>query len=194
MDQTRSTLLVRLRDLTDRQAWATFDRLYRPMIVGYARARGLPQADADDVGQQCAQAVLEQIGGYAHAGSFRAWLRSIAEHKIADLFRRRREVPIGSSPPGARETAAGPDPAQLWDRHWDQAHLRFCAEAVRHEVADDTYAAFVGYALDGRPAAAVAASLGMTTNQVYVSKHRVLQRLRDMMLELTGEEPSGLAP
>ncbi len=62
MEDTRSTLLVRLRDPTDQDAWRTFDELYRPMLVGYACARGLDQADAEDVAQQCIQAVLKQIG------------------------------------------------------------------------------------------------------------------------------------
>ena len=49
------------------------------VLVGYARTRGLPEADAEDVAQQCVQAVVEQIAAYAHAGSFRTWLRENAE-------------------------------------------------------------------------------------------------------------------
>ena len=107
MDHTRSTLLVRLRDRSDEQAWRTFDALYRTMLVGYARARGLPPADAEDVAQQCAEAVLEQIGQYTHAGSFKSWLRAIAEHKIVDRFRaQRREVQAESG-----VLSGAPDPA-----------------------------------------------------------------------------------
>ncbi|MCC6660981.1 MAG: sigma-70 family RNA polymerase sigma factor [Phycisphaerales bacterium] len=187
MDPTRSTLLVRLRNPADQQAWQTFDVLYRGMLIGYARARGLTRADAEDVAQQCSQAVLEQIAQYAHQGSFSRWLRAIAHHKIADLARRRHEVRLPSG-----EWRAQPDdtPAadKVWDRHWAEAHLRYCAEAARAEVADSTYAAFVGTALDGRSAEAVGAALGMSVNQVYVSKHRVLERIRAKMLDLTGED------
>lgn len=189
MDHTRSTLLIRLRDRSDEQAWRTFDALYRTMLVGYARARGLPPADAEDVAQQCAEAVLEQIGQYAHAGSFKSWLRAIAEHKIVDRFRaQRREVQAES---GVLSGAPDPAPAleQEWDRHWTIAHLRYCAQAVRSDVAENTYAAFAAYALEGRPVQAVAAALNMTPNQVYVAKHRVLDKIRAMMLELLGEEP-----
>jgi RNA polymerase sigma factor (sigma-70 family) len=189
MEQTRSTLLVRLRDHADDAAWGCFDRLYRPMLMGYARRRGLAEADAEDVAQQCVQAVVEQISAYAHAGSFRAWLRGIAEHKVADRFRARREAAMGSDEWEAR---GGEDAAAMWDREWTVAHLRYCAEAVRREVAEETYAAFIGYAVEGRAAQAVGAGLGMTANQVYVAKHRVLRRIRDMMLELTGEEPPGV--
>jgi len=43
---TRLSLIVRLRDLQDQQAWAQFVELYAPPIYGYARKRGLQDADA----------------------------------------------------------------------------------------------------------------------------------------------------
>ncbi|MFM9996195.1 MAG: RNA polymerase sigma factor [Phycisphaerales bacterium] len=190
MDATRSTLLVRLRDPGDQQAWRAFDDLYRAMLVGYARARGLAQADAEDVAQQCAQAVLEQIANYTHAGSFKRWLRAIAEHKIVDLARRQREVRL---PTGQWQAQPDQTPGvdEVWERHWSVAHLRYCAEVVRADVAESTYAAFVGAALEGKPAEAVGAGLGMSANQVYVSRHRVLEKIRAKMLELTGEDHTG---
>jgi RNA polymerase sigma-70 factor (ECF subfamily) len=185
MDETRSTLLARLRDPADADAWQTFDRLYRPMLVGYACSRGLGQADAEDVAQQCAQAVIEQVGTYQHLASFKAWLRAIAEHKIADLRRRRREVQAGTAVWAHQpDTETGIE--QSWDRLWAAAHLRHCAELVRLEVAPGTFAAFMAYAIDGRPAAAVAEELGMSLSQVYVAKHRVVERIRAVMMELTG--------
>jgi len=191
MDATRTTLLARLKDRADEGAWRTFDTLYRAMLVGYARSRGLAQADAEDVGQQCSQVVLERIGDYQHLGSFKSWLRSIAEHKIADQFRRRRgEVQADTAILREHEDRSGPG-AEEWERHWSSAHLRYCAELVRHDVAETTYAAFVGYAIEGRAPADVAASLKMTPNQVYVAKHRVIERIRAVMLELTGEDLTG---
>jgi DNA-directed RNA polymerase specialized sigma24 family protein len=35
---------------------------------------------------------------------------------------------------------------------------------------------------------AVAEALNLSTNQVYVAKHRVLERIREMMRELHGED------
>ncbi|MHC5028288.1 MAG: RNA polymerase sigma factor [Planctomycetota bacterium] len=185
MDQTRSTLLVRLRDRSDQTAWRTFDDLYRPMLQGYARARGLDAASADDVAQLCIAAVLEQIGTYEHLGSFRAWLRTIVERRICDLYRKRREVQadtgVWASRPGEEEA-----PPELFDRIWQISHLRYCAEQVREQVAPHTYEAFAACGLEGRPAAEVAERMGLSVNQVYVAKHRVLERVRAMMIELNG--------
>jgi len=196
MDPTRSTLLIRLKDRADQDAWRTFDHLYRPLLVSYARFRGLGDADADDTAQQCVEVVLVRIADYEHAASFKSWLRAIADHKVTDRLRARagraREIQPAT---GALEAAPhpAPDAEGEWGRQWSMAHIRHCAEQARAEVADSTYAAFRGCAIDGREPAAVAAALGITVNQVYVAKHRVLERIRSIMLELTGED-LGLSP
>ncbi|MHC4990326.1 MAG: sigma-70 family RNA polymerase sigma factor [Planctomycetota bacterium] len=187
MDETRSTLLVRLRDPADQTAWRRFDRLYRPMIVGYARARGLGHADAEDIAQQCVEAVLRQIGRYQHLGSFRSWLRTVTERRICDLFRRHRERQADSGLWSARFDAS-PGPVELWEQHWWRAHFRHCVEQVRGQVHESTYTAFTEYSLRGKTAEETAATLGLSVSQVYVAKHRVLERIRAMVLELTGTD------
>ena len=194
MDTTRTTLLLRLKDGTDQAAWRTFDQLYRPMLVRYACARGLDLSDAEDVAQQCVQAVLGKIDQYEHLGSFKTWLRAITENKVCDRFRvRGREVQAGTSLWAGRADSQ-PNPEELWEQQWWSGHLRHCAEVVRGEVAEHTFAAFLGYAMEGQPASVVAGRLGLTVNQVYVSKHRVLDRIRGLMLELTGVEMAEVRP
>jgi RNA polymerase sigma-70 factor (ECF subfamily) len=185
---------MRLKDRSDEGAWRTFDDLYRPLLVSYARWRGLNDADAEDVAQQCVEVVLAGIVEYEHKASFKSWLRAIAEHKVVDRLRsRRREVQPATGQLDACErptsgTDRGASGGDEWDRQWKMAHLRHCAERVQHEVSDNTYAAFRAYAIDGREPGAVATAFGMSVNQVYVAKHRVLERIRAIMLELTGEE------
>jgi RNA polymerase sigma-70 factor (ECF subfamily) len=189
MDETRTTLLLRLKDGTDQTAWRTFNQLYRSMLVAYAAARGLDANDAEDVAQQCIQAVLDRIGEYEHLGSFKTWLRAIAEKKVCDRFRAMgREVQVDSAV-WAAKVDPQPGPDELWERQWWSSHLRHGAEAIRHEVAETTFAAFIGYAIEGEAPDIVARSLGLSVNQVYVAKHRVLDRLRGLMIEWTGESP-----
>ena len=190
MDETRTTLLLRLKDGTDQTAWRTFDQLYRPMLVAYAVARGLDSNDADDVAQQCVQAVLGKIGEYEHLGSFKTWLRAITEKKICDRFRTKGREVQADSALWAAKSDPQPGPEELWERQWWNAHLRHGAEVVRGEVAELTFAAFVGYALEGKAADAVAQSLGLSVNQVYLAKHRVLNRIRALIIEWTDDAPA----
>jgi len=190
MEDTHSTLLLRLKDGKDEAAWRSFNDLYQPMLVHYAQARGLDRAEAEDAAQQCVEAVLKQIGQYQHHGSFKTWLRAIAENKVRDRFRARgREVHADSALLSALPDQ-GETPEQVWEQQWRSAHFHYCAELVRREVAENTYAAFVSYAIQGRPAEEVADQLGLSLNQVYVAKHRVLDRIRTLLAELTVAEPN----
>jgi RNA polymerase sigma factor (sigma-70 family) len=195
-DITRSTLLVRLRDKHDAEAWSTYEALYRPLVRAYAISRGLDESAADDVAQQCTQVVLERIAEYEHAGSFKSWLRAIAEHKIVDRFRSsRHEGGAGTAFWRGREATAGRadsrDPADAWERHWEHAHIMFCAERARTQVSESTYEAFDACVVRGMTPDVVAMLLNIPIDHVYVAKHRVLERIRVHLRELHGgEEPT----
>lgn len=190
MDETRSTLLVRLTDRDDEDAWRTFNELYRPMLVGYARRRGLDAADADDVAQQCVEAVLANIERYQHTGSFKAWLRTITENRIKDLFRKRREQQVRSGV-WAVQADDTPAPDEEWEQHWLVEHLRYCVEQVRPDIAEQTYQAFYQNVIEDRSAKETAERVGISVNQVYVAKFRVMERIRRMLQELTGTDIVG---
>ena len=49
---TRPSLLIRIRDPRDGEAWETFVDTYLPMIYRYARRMGLQDADSADVSQE----------------------------------------------------------------------------------------------------------------------------------------------
>ena len=48
---TSSTLLARVRDAQDFEAWDQFLDIYTPMVRGFCSKRGLQAADAEDVSQ-----------------------------------------------------------------------------------------------------------------------------------------------
>ena len=74
------------------------------------------------------------------------------------------------------------DPNSDLSRTWDEEHDRHVAQtildSIRLEFQPATWQAFEGIARDGRPAAEVAAELGMSVNAATIAKSRVLKRLR----------------
>ncbi len=50
--ETKPSLLVRLRDPLDAEAWRTFVGLYAPLVYRYGRRRALQDADAADLTQE----------------------------------------------------------------------------------------------------------------------------------------------
>jgi RNA polymerase sigma-70 factor (ECF subfamily) len=70
--------------------------------------------------------------------------------------------------------------------------LRRVLDLLRPEFTAQTWQAFWAVVVDGRPAADVAAELGLSANAVRIAKSRVLSRLRDELNELL--DPDGPRP
>ena len=144
MTPTRASLLLRIKDLHDRDAWRDFHGLYAPLIYHYARKRGLRREDAEEVRDQCFEVITRHIGGFAYdrtKGGFKNWLRRIAENKALDLLRKRRE-PQADSQVLRAALGRDPSPADVWEQQWSREHLRFCLEQIRGMVPADQYEAF----------------------------------------------------
>src|SRR4249920_2698638 len=83
--QTRASLLVQLRDGANHGAWQEFIKLYGPVVYGFARKRGLQDADAADLMQDVMRSVSTAIGRLDYdrnQGSFRGWLFTITRNKV----------------------------------------------------------------------------------------------------------------
>src|SRR3974390_3328993 len=95
----RPSLLVRLRNRDDREAWRQFVEIYAPLIYGLARKRGLQEADAADLMQEVFRAVSGAIQSFQYdrsRGSFRGWLYTLARNKLHDFLARRTRAFPGS--------------------------------------------------------------------------------------------------
>src|SRR5947207_6680458 len=96
---TRASLLARLGDPQDRAAWRQFVELYASLVYGFARQRGLQDADAADLTQEVFLAFARQAGRWQYdpqRGSFRGWLFGVTRNLLAKFQERRRSQPVGS--------------------------------------------------------------------------------------------------
>src|ERR1700724_692032 len=96
---TRPSLLVRIRDPGDKEAWRQFVALYAPLIHGLARQRGLQDADAADLTQEALRAVVAAAPGLVYdpaRGSSRVWLYRVTCNKIHDFRESRQNRDRGS--------------------------------------------------------------------------------------------------
>jgi RNA polymerase sigma-70 factor (ECF subfamily) len=188
--ETRASLLARLRDPADDASWRTFVDLYGPIIVGYCRRLGLQDADAADVAQDVLTGVVRSIRTFEYdreRGRFRDWLRTVVRNRVGRFLR-----DVAGQPAWANAQLDGL-PAAAQDGDWTEAFnthiLRAALDRIRSHFEPATWEAFNRAWQEQRPAAAVAAELGMGVDAVYVAKSRVLKRLRAEVTALADDWP-----
>ncbi len=184
---TRPSLLATLDDgVQGASAWQEFFERYAPAVYRVARLRGLAEPDADDIVQQVMMAVSSHIGDFTYdrdRGRFRSWVRTIAENKIRELARRCR-VPAVDAAALESQPDDRPGAEELWEDQWQVQDMLHCLDQVATDISPRRMTAFRLYALEGVPAAEVAQATGMSVGHVYVTRHLVLNRVRERMEEL----------
>lgn len=184
---TRASLLARLRDIRDAESWETFVQVYAPMVYGYARRRGLQDADAADVAQDVLTEVARCIRGFEYRpeqGRFRDWLGTVTRRRLARFFARQAGRPDGLSadPPDIGADAG-------WDEAFNARLLEAALERAKPHFEPATWQAFRRTWLDNVAASQAAAELGLPVETVYVARSRVLKRLRDEVTQLAEDVP-----
>ena len=189
--RTRRSLLIRIRDCQDGEAWSDFVDIYTPLIYGYARKHGLQDADAADLTQDVLRAVAGSVRRFdydSEKGSFRGWFLGVVRNKLRDFAKRNEEAVKGTGDTAVQgileQHVEQGDEDEQWKRQYEQRLFAFAGEQIRNEVQGNTWQAFLQTAVEGKSGKEVAAELGMSVAAVYLAKSRVMARLKDRVREL----------
>lgn len=194
MPDTRYSLLARLAEPADVEAWNEFVSIYEQAVFRYSRNRGLQVADAQEVVQHVMLAVHQAVGNWTptgRPGSFRAWLYKTAHRLCLQSLRDQRKCDRGAGGTSVvqrlQQIEDHDSARELAEQAWQQWAFCCAAGQVQREVEQGTWQAFWLAAVDGMPAAEVAWQLGMRTGNVYAAKCRVLARIRERTRMLSRE-------
>lgn len=185
--ETRDSLLLQIRDSSDRESWYEFAAIYRPIVYRMARHRGLQDADAQDLAQQVLLSVAGAIADWEtdpQRARFRNWLSRVARNAIIDAFRRvRPDAGQGGTTVMTRlaEAPASVDAEVEQERHREL--FRWAAKESRAEFTEETWLAFWKTTVDGQPIEVVADELGKSIGAVYTARSRVMKRLQELVRE-----------
>jgi RNA polymerase sigma factor (sigma-70 family) len=185
--QTRPSLLVRIRDRGDADAWRAFVTIYAPLVCQYARRRGLQDADAADLTQDVLGEVARAIRSFEYhpaRGRFRNWLLTIARRQYGRFHERR-----------ARNQEKALDDQDLvqveddrteveWNDAFNARVLREALRRIQPSFEPTTWRAFECVWLENRSAAETAEILSLRIDLVYIAKSRVLKRLSAEVQEI----------
>ena len=191
---TRVSLLVRIRDRGDAEAWGEFVEIYAPLVYSLARRHGAQDADAADLAQEVLKTVVRTAPVFAYdpeRGSFRGWLLTVARNQLRKWANAQRRHPQSGGEEGQRVLEAQPAPdeeAARWDQEYHQRLFEWAAEKVQPLFRSATWQAFWQTTVENRAARDVAAALGLSIGAVYIARSRVLARIKEQIQQL-GEQP-----
>ncbi len=194
--KTRLSLVVRLKNAQDHEAWTEFTAIYEPLILHLLARNSLQESDARDVCQQVLAAVAKDIEQWRPDGreqSFRRWLFRIAKNRVIKFLVNQRKKPRGAGGSAAQlSLEQQPDTresiSELFEHEYRQQLLLRAAEQIRAEFRESTWEAFWrSYVLE-RPIADVARELDMSAGNVYVARSRIVARLRSKVREIVDQE------
>jgi len=189
LPETRASLIFRLQNADDVNAWDEFVELYAPVIFRVSRARGFQPADADNLVQEVLFAVARSVSQWLERddrGAFRAWLLRIAHNEAADMITRRATRPLGQDgDKGARLLNAMPaveDISSQLDLAYERAVFQWAAAKVQNAIEEHTWQAFWLTRVEGIAVAEAARQLRTRPGNIYFACSRVMARIKEVVM------------
>lgn len=181
LNTTSHTLLDRVASGADQVAWGRLVDLYTPMLLSWCRRLAISDADSADLVQTVFVALYEKLSEFRYdpARSFRAWLKTVLLNSWRNQGRKKRTGMPNAAGMLDPDSVPDTDPRLELDEAEYRSHLVSRALTLMQEQFEPvTWRACWEFVVHDRPAADVAAELGITVNSVYLAKSRVLRHLR----------------
>jgi RNA polymerase sigma factor (sigma-70 family) len=194
---TRVSLLGRLRNAGDNDAWEEFYKQYRRVILSFAHRRGVDEDGAQDVLQETSCCVLRRMATFNYdpgAGKFRNWLLTIVTNKSREALRRGKasfQVSLDASESEGRRLekkleAAREDLSAETEHEWQHCLLQ---EALARILADPkigerTAEIYRAYKVEGKPVHELEKKYHVNANAIYQIANRIGRRLEEQVRAL----------
>lgn len=178
---TSATFVARLAGGANQAQWYEFLARYGELILSTARRHGLQAADCDDVLQDSLIEMTRSLKGFRYdrsRGRFRDYLRRIVlratYRRIRQKYARGSQQPLDDQADGANRPASSED---VWELEWRRYHVRQALRTIEAEFSELNRTAFSMCTAHGQSPQTVAGLLGISADQVYQARSRILKRL-----------------
>ncbi len=209
--RTMVSMLGRIKDLDDNKSWGAFYKRYHSLVramalsYSYAHHLGLGEQDLEDIVIEVMVGVSRQIGEFEYRPGrrkFRSYLATMTRRRCIDLLRRKLARP----PPAAdqqgsddRPEIAEDDPTgnvgRLIEEHDMVVGRALALDKLRSHprVTNAQYQVFERLAM-GDAVPDLCSRLGITPNQVYITRTRVLPLYETALREAKAELSEPVLP
>ncbi|MEO1614912.1 MAG: sigma-70 family RNA polymerase sigma factor [Planctomycetota bacterium] len=189
---TRLSLIIKLTDRRNDDAWAEFVQIYQPVVQRFVQRRGLQHADAAEITQEVLSRVAKSIESWDpehRQGSFRGWLYQLTRNQTIDFLRKRKpEIAwsdVGDS--GTDLSLPSETASSEFQAEYEKQLFYWATEKVRSSFKPANWQAFWKSTVEGDSIEKVAADLGMECGTVYVARSRIMSRLSALIQERMNE-------
>jgi RNA polymerase sigma-70 factor (ECF subfamily) len=186
--ETRQSLIVRLQGDRNELAWAEFVSAYAPFLNHLIARQGVPIRHQPDVAQQVFAAVARSVDGWQDDGnpeSFRRWVARVARNVVIKFMTRERQQ-IGGR--GGTDFVSLlhdiPDPPQRDVENYEYELILWAADEVKADFRETSWTAFWETLINERPVEEVARELGVSPGSIYMSRSRIMARIRKKVREV----------
>lgn len=185
---TRISLILRVRDTHDADAWEEFVQIYEPMIKNIAARLGLASEDRDDACQTVLLNLTNSIDQWqtdAKQASFRRWLYRVAKNTILNYLKSKPHLWAHHHRTGHEPLIEG---IEQLDANYEIEFLRqtlfYLAEKIKPDFEPTNWSAFWLTYSQQMSVTKAASTLGISKSRVYVARSRIIKRLKLEALRL----------
>ncbi|MDD3155117.1 MAG: sigma-70 family RNA polymerase sigma factor [Victivallaceae bacterium] len=185
---TNKTLLERIHD-NDDVSWTEFYETYTPLIRLRGRDFSLNEEELRELAQDVMFAIFKSSERFVYdpaKGKFRNYLKTVTAHCVGAILRRRKNAAVYC------EEDNVPDESDVleasWNSEWNAHLVEEALRMLREKMEPLSYQAFIFYAIEGKSAVAVARSLDISVNAVYLAKSRGVAYLRECLHQIRSGE------
>ncbi|MGJ8672665.1 sigma-70 family RNA polymerase sigma factor [Rubritalea sp.] len=184
MDATRHTLIQRLKDQNDEQAWETFTETYASYIAVVLVKVGIPRHDLNDLKQDVLLKLWQKLPDFeynATKGKFRSWLwlviRNTAYNHLSSKLKQEQRVELYFTKDGCTNNELSPELEALMQEEWKAFITLQAMDSLRGKFAEQNIEIF-RESLKGTSSEELAERFGVKRNTV----NRVVSRIKERLV------------
>ena len=190
-ESTSESLLLRLRDPHDDDAWSEFDRIYADLLLAYLKRRGVPSADAEEIWQMVLVKLNRTFAGFDYErekGRFRDYLRRAVDNTVSRYFQSpAKAVELDTTSAAALAAEDESTLESKFEEEWVRFHYRRALKTLRRN-ADPKSVLVFDELIQGESVNKLSDAHGITVDAVHKIKQRMRNRLKEIIDRQVREE------
>lgn len=174
---TRETLIMRVKDQYDEEAWQEFVEIYRRYTYVVIRRLGVDVDQAEELTQNILLKLWEKLPDYKYdpkIARFRTWLSRVIHNTVLNYRRQASRQPVIVEI-GDIHTISS-DTEKMMEKEWETYLTNLAMERIEDKFSGKAILAF-NMSMEGKQISEIAQELEIEDNSVYRLKNRVKNQL-----------------